>query len=90
MWMALFHCKDRYSFTDALDENDVVPHGLRSSLCTSLVAYVENWSTFCLCHRCELYFLYGVFLAPLTAALTTAKHREWGHNNVEGSTPDGH
>ena len=31
-WVALF----RHSFTDALDKNDVVPHGLRSSLCTSL------------------------------------------------------
>ena len=29
---------------------------------------------------CELYFRYGMFLAPLTAALTTAKHCEWGHN----------
>ena len=31
-WVALFHCKDRLSFTDALDENDVVPHELRNSL----------------------------------------------------------
>jgi len=37
---------------------------------------------------CELYFRYGVFLAPFTAALTTAKHCEWGHNHVEGLTPD--
>jgi len=35
-WVALFHCKDRLSFTDALDENDVVPHELRNSLRTSL------------------------------------------------------
>ena len=33
---------------------------------------------------CELYFHYGMFLAPLTAALMTAKHCEWGHNHVEG------
>ena len=31
-WIALFHCKDRFSFTNALDENDVVPHGLRTVL----------------------------------------------------------
>jgi len=24
-WVALFHCKERFSFADALDENDVVP-----------------------------------------------------------------
>jgi len=35
-WVALFHCKDRFSFTDALDENDVVPHELRASLRSSL------------------------------------------------------
>jgi len=35
-WVALCHCKDRLSFTDALDENDVVPHELRNSLRTSL------------------------------------------------------
>jgi len=34
-WVALFHCNDRLSFTDALDEN-VVPHELRNSLRTSL------------------------------------------------------
>ena len=37
---------------------------------------------------CVLYFRYGMFLTPLTAALTTAKHCEWGHNHVEGLTPD--
>jgi len=31
-WVALFHCKDRFSFADALDENDVVPHELRTML----------------------------------------------------------
>jgi len=31
-WIALFHCKDRFSFTDALDENDVVPYELRTML----------------------------------------------------------
>jgi len=35
-WVALFHCKDRFSFADALDENDIVPHELRSSLRTHL------------------------------------------------------
>jgi hypothetical protein len=24
-WVILFHCKDRHSFSDALDENDIVP-----------------------------------------------------------------
>ena len=28
------------------------------------------------CACCELYFRYGMFLAPLSAALTTAKHCE--------------
>ena len=28
---------------------------------------------------CELYHLYGIFLAPLTAALTTIKHCQFGH-----------
>ncbi|KAI0211962.1 hypothetical protein LSAT2_003160 [Lamellibrachia satsuma] len=28
---------------------------------------------------CELYHKYGMFLAPLTAALTTAKHCQFGH-----------
>jgi len=37
---------------------------------------------------CELYFRYGMFLAPLTAALTTAKHCEWGHNHVGGLARD--
>ena len=35
-WVALFHCKDRFSFTGALDENDVVPYKLRSSLRTRI------------------------------------------------------
>jgi len=35
-WVALFHCKDRFSFADALDENDVVPHELRTMLRTRL------------------------------------------------------
>lgn len=34
---------------------------------------------------CELYYRYGMYLAPLTAALTTAKHCDWGH--VEDSAP---
>jgi len=37
---------------------------------------------------CELYFRYGMFLAPLTAALATTKHCEWGHNHVEGLASD--
>jgi len=37
---------------------------------------------------CELYFRCGMFLVPLTAALTTAKHCEWGHNHVGGLAPD--
>ena len=28
---------------------------------------------------CELYHRYGMFLAPLTAALTTLKHCQFGH-----------
>ena len=28
---------------------------------------------------CELYHRYGMFLAPLTAALTTLKHFQFGH-----------
>jgi len=35
-WVALFHCKDRFSFVDVLDENDVVPCELRTSLRTHL------------------------------------------------------
>jgi len=35
-WVALFHCKDRFSFVDVLDENDVVPCELRTSLRRSL------------------------------------------------------
>ena len=35
-WVALFHCKDRFSFVDVLDENDVVPCELRTSLRTRL------------------------------------------------------
>ena len=35
-WVALFHCKGRHSFADALDENDVVPRELHTSLRTRL------------------------------------------------------
>ena len=35
-WVALFHRKDRHSFADALDENDVVPRELHTSLRTRL------------------------------------------------------
>jgi len=31
-WVGLFHCKYRFSFTDALDENDIVPYELRALL----------------------------------------------------------
>jgi len=34
--VALFHCKDRFSFVDVLDESDVVPCELRTSLRTRL------------------------------------------------------
>ena len=56
-WVALFHCKDWLSFTDAFDENDVVPHQLRSSLRTSLaeaqhtklVLKTDQPSTYAIC-----------------------------------------
>jgi len=35
-WVALFLCKDRFSFVDVLDENDVVPYELRTSIRTRL------------------------------------------------------
>ena len=35
-WVGLFHCKDRFSFTNVLDENDVVPYELRTMLRTRL------------------------------------------------------
>ena len=43
---------------------------------------------------CELYLRYGMFLAPLTAALTTMKHCQFGHHcpqkiNDDGETTDG-
>jgi len=31
-WVVLFHCKDRFSFAYALDENDIVPRKLRTTL----------------------------------------------------------
>ena len=31
------------------------------------------------CATCELYHRYGMFLAPLTAALTTLKHCQFGY-----------
>ena len=39
---------------------------------------------------CELYYRYGMYLAPLTAALTTAKHCDWGRvedNAFNQNTP---
>ena len=33
---------------------------------------------------CELYYRYGMYLAPLTAALTTAKHCDWSHVEDNG------
>ena len=45
---------------------------------------------------CELYHRYGMFLAPLTAALTTIKHCQFGHrcpavinerNQADGGDP---
>ena len=47
---------------------------------------------------CELYHRYGMFLAPLTAALTTLKHCQLGHrcpavindgNQADGGEPAG-
>jgi len=38
-WVALFHYKDLYSFTDALDENDIMPHELCASLRFCLAKY---------------------------------------------------
>ena len=47
---------------------------------------------------CELYHRYGMFLAPLTAALTTIKHCQFGHrcpavindgNQADGGEPAG-
>ena len=35
-WVALFHCKNRSSFTNALDENNVVSYELHRSVCTRL------------------------------------------------------
>jgi len=35
-WVTLFDCKDRFSFENVLDENNVVPRELRTSLCTHL------------------------------------------------------
>jgi len=35
-WVSLFHCKDRHSFADALEENDVVPRELHTLLRTRL------------------------------------------------------
>jgi len=35
-WVALFHCKDCFSFVDVLDENDIVPCEHRTSLRTRL------------------------------------------------------
>ena len=32
---------------------------------------------------CELYHRYGMYLAPLTAALTTTKYCQFGHKNVD-------
>lgn len=31
---------------------------------------------------CELYYRYGMYLAPLTTALTTAKHCDWGWSST--------
>ena len=47
---------------------------------------------------CELYHRYGMFLAPLTTALTTIKHCQFGHrcpavindgNQADGGEPAG-
>ena len=47
---------------------------------------------------CELYHRYGMFLAPLTSALTIIKHYQFGHrcpavindrNQADGGEPEG-
>ena len=38
---------------------------------------------------CELYHRYGMFLAPLTAALTTMKHCQFGHQSPQTINDDG-
>ena len=38
---------------------------------------------------CELYYRYGKFLAPITAALTTAKYCQFGHQCPVGHTGNG-
>ena len=38
---------------------------------------------------CELYYRYGMYLAPLTAAMTTAKHCRFGHQGSLANTEDG-
>jgi len=35
-WIALFHCKNRYSSADALYENGIIPHELRLAVHTRL------------------------------------------------------
>lgn len=35
---------------------------------------------------CELYYRYGMYLAPLTTVLTTAKHCDWGYH-IKASVP---
>jgi hypothetical protein len=37
-WVVLFHCKDRCSFDDALDENDIVPREKRDEIRAALAA----------------------------------------------------
>jgi hypothetical protein len=37
-WVVLFHCKDRHSFDDALDENNIVPREERDGIRESLAA----------------------------------------------------
>ena len=38
---------------------------------------------------CELYYRYGKFLAPITAALTTAKYCQFGHQDPVGNIGNG-
>jgi hypothetical protein len=37
-WVIIFHCKDRRSFGDALDENDIVPHEERDAIRSTLAS----------------------------------------------------
>ncbi|CAC5366517.1 unnamed protein product [Mytilus coruscus] len=82
-WLCMFYTKDRDSFDNCLRENDVIPtleerqrikeelkkkkHHLEED------PFINNALTNTCC---ELYYRYGMYLAPFTAILTTARHIE--------------